>query len=271
MTDSLGRARRRTGRVLAVIAAYATWPALAQPPPSLDGVWSGVFTTQDNPFWQVEDFSCFAGCTKKGYQLFQSLLDDKANDDKPIEALQGQFFGYHRTELREKLTAAGIAVQDAQTEANDPTLLCQPYGWFRESTNPLPILISHDGPNLVIQYEEWEKKRTIYLDGRGHPKTLTHTDMGHSTGRWEGAALVVDTVALEADIFFSFLSGVGYSDQARGTERYTVLDNPRRLYLEITVEDPVNFREPYTVTKTWLYTPDVKLVVDSCGDVPAKP
>jgi hypothetical protein len=30
-------------------------------------------------------------------------------------------------------------------------------------------------------------------------------------------------------------------------------------------------KEPYTMTKTWLYTPDVKLVVDSCGDIPAKP
>jgi hypothetical protein len=43
------------------------------------------------------------------------------------------------------------------------------------------------------------------------------------------------------------------------------------MYLEITVEDPVNLREPYTMTKTWLFTPDVKLVVDSCGDIPAKP
>jgi hypothetical protein len=234
-------------------------------------VWSGVFTTQDNPFWQVEDFGCFAGCTKKGYAFFQSLLDDKANDATPVDALQGRSFGFQRTELAQILTEAGLAIQNAQNEANDPTALCQPYGWFRESTNPLPIEIRNDGKNLVIRYEEWEKTRTIYLDGRGHPKVATPTDMGHSIGTYEGDVLVVDTVGLKADIFFSFLSGGGYSDQAHGHERYKIVDNPRRLQLEITVEDPVNLREPYTSTKTWLYTPDVKLVVDSCGDIPAKP
>jgi hypothetical protein len=274
MIDYLYRARRRAGLNVAgtlMLAAVSPWPALAQQHPSFAGVWSGVFTTQDNPFWQVEDFSCFAGCTKKAYAFLQGLLDDKANDEKPLEALQGQFFGFHRTELKGKLTEAGLAIQDAQNEANDPTLLCQPYGWFRESTNPLPIQIREEGGNLVIRYEEWEKTRTIYMDGRGHPKTLTLTDMGHSIGRYEGDALVVDTVGLKGDIFFSFLSGGGYADQARGHERYTILDSPRRMHLEITVEDSVNLEEPYTSTKTWLYTPDVQLVVDSCGDTPAKP
>jgi hypothetical protein len=47
-----------------------------------------------------------------------------------------------------------------------------------------------------------------------------------------------------------------------------VLDDPRRLELELTVEDPVTFTEPYVVTKTWLSTPEVELLQDSCGDLP---
>jgi hypothetical protein len=270
MTDSLDRAWQRIGRAVALLAAASPFAVPAQER-SFEGVWSGVFTTQSNELWQVEDFSCFAGCSKHAYDQLVALLDDPANDAKPLEELTGQFAGLHRMELAAKLTEAGIALQNAQNEANDPTLLCQPYGWFREATNPLPLEIRKEGDNLVIRYEEWEKTRTIHMDSRGHPKTLTPTDMGHSIGRYERGALVVETVAIKGDIFYSFLSGGGYSDQARGRERYTLADNPRRMNLEITIEDPVMLKEPYTMTKTWLYTPEVKLVVDSCGDIPAKP
>jgi hypothetical protein len=54
-------------------------------------------------------------------------------------------------------------------------------------------------------------------------------------------------------------------------ERYTVRDNPRRLELTLTLEDPVTFRAPLVVTKTWLYTPDVELVQDTCFQQPGKP
>ncbi len=36
--------------------------------------------------------------------------------------------------------------------------------------------------------------RTIYMDGRPHPKNLDPSFFGHSVGHWEGDALVVDTV-----------------------------------------------------------------------------
>ena len=95
--------------------------------------------------------------------------------------------------------------------------------------------------------------------------------MGHSIGRYEGDALVVDTVAIQGDIFYSFITSGGYADGAHATERYTIQDNPRRMNVEITIEDPVMLREPYTVSKTWLYTPDAALIADSCEDYPTRP
>jgi hypothetical protein len=43
------------------------------------------------------------------------------------------------------------------------------------------------------------------------------------------------------------------------------------MNLELTIEDPVMLLEPYVMTKTWLYTPDLQLVQDSCEDLPAQP
>ena len=36
--------------------------------------------------------------------------------------------------------------------------------------------------------------RTIYMDGREHPKDFIPSGYGHSVGKWEGDTLVVDTV-----------------------------------------------------------------------------
>jgi hypothetical protein len=252
------------------LAVMPIWLA-AQQQPNFQGTWSGVFTTQDHEFWNVEDFTCFAGCPPEAYEFLTKLIDDPANAEKPLEELTGQARGFMRAQLAAKLTPEGLGMQNAGTAANDPTISCHSYGFAREATNPLPLQIRGEGGNLVIQYEEWNLSRTVYMDGRQHPKILTPTPLGHSIGRYEGNALVIDTVGIEADIFYSFLSGGGYGNEARGTERYTIAENPRRLNLELTIEDPVMLREPYVMAKTWLFTPDLQLVEDSCEDLPAQP
>ena len=245
--------------------------APAETHPSFEGIWSGFFTTRDHEFWRLEDIACFAGCTKAAYEFMGTLLDDPANDEKPFDALMGQTFQFMYDEMTRKLTPEGVEMQKAVTPNNDPTLDCKPYGFFREAINPLPMVIARDGDSLRIRYEEWDRERTIHMDGRGHPQSATLTEMGHSIGRYEGDALVVDTVAIQGDIFYSFITSGGYADGAHATERYTIQDNPRRMNVEITIEDPVMLREPYTVSKTWLYTPDAELVADSCEDYPTRP
>lgn len=242
--------------------------AQADPAAPFLGTWSGVFTTQQNEFWRIEDFTCFAGCPPEAYDHLTALLDDAANDDRPIDALTGETRVFMRERLASISTSAGVEKQQAVTTANDPTLHCAPYGFVREATNPLPLRILRDGEHVVIDYEEWNLERTIYMDGRAHPADPDPALLGHSIGRFEGGALVVETVGVEPDIYYSFLSGGGYSEELTGVERYTIRENPRRLHLELTVEDPVTLTEPYTIEKTWLWTPDVELVEDSCEDVP---
>lgn len=267
-----GFRRRAPAKALCALVGVVLAPiVIGQTTSGFEGTWSGYFTTQHDEFWQVEDVSCFAGCTPEYRAALGELLDDPANDARPLSELTGEFGSFMRDQLRAISTLEGLAILDANTPANDPTLLCHPYGFVKEATNPLPMMIRRDGENLVIQYEEWNLSRTIYIDGRSHPANLTPTPLGHSIGRLEGGSLVVDTVGVSADLFYSFMTGGGHSDQVRGTERYTVHDDPRRLVLELTVEDPVMLRAPLRFTKTWLSTPDVELVQDSCEDIPGRP
>ena len=62
--------------------------------------------------------------------------------------------------------------------------------------------------------------RTIHLDGE-HPKNLPLTRGGHSTGKWEGDTLVVDTVALAPSVLIP-MAGIMLSDKAHIIERFTV-------------------------------------------------
>jgi hypothetical protein len=245
-------------------------PAYSFAQTDLEGVWSGIFTTRHDPYWRIEDWGCFNGCTDEGTAHLKALLADPKNDHVPVFALIGQSWAFMRESMRPHVIGPGVEIFNTINDATDPTLNCEPYGFAREVVNALPIEIRREGKNLVIDYEEWVERRTIYIDGR-HPKKPKPTRLGHSIGHWEDEVLVVDTVGLSPDIFYPQYAGGGFSENAHAIEIYTVLENPRRLRLDLMVEDPTMLSKPFTVHKIWLYKPEMKLVKDSCKDYPTKP
>ena len=48
------------------------------------------------------------------------------------------------------------------------------------------------------------------------------------------------------------------------TERFTAVEDGSELEYEIVVDDPVNFTEPVTLTKTLIYVPGVELIPFEC-------
>jgi hypothetical protein len=239
--------------------------------PDFTGVWSGVFTTQEDDYWPLEAYACFVGCMPEAYAMYSRLIDDPANDDRPLQELQGEMFAFQRELFRKRFTAEGKARQDTQTEQNDTVMQCEPYGYVREVTNPLPMAIRQAGGNLMFHYEEWNVDRTIYMDGRDHPADLEPSMMGHSIGHYDGDALVIETVGVKGDRLFSFISGGSYSDQMTGTETYTLREGGRVLHVEFLYMDPVILTEPIMIEKDWIATPGLTLLEDSCEDVPGQP
>lgn len=269
MKALLARVRGLAG--FAVLAAGSTTAAAQADDPLAPflGVWSGVFTTQEDPYWGIEEFACFVGCPAVTRDTLKALLEDPANDERAFSELMGQAIGVSVAQFATLLTPLGRQIQAENTAENDPKLLCQPYGFVRQVTNPLPMAISRHGEHLWIEYEEWSLLRPIYLDGRPHPQFRTPSLIGHSVGRVEGGALLVETARVLPDRISDFTQG-GYSDELTAVERYVVKDNPRRLELELTITDPVTLTAPYVITKIWLATPDVELVQDRCSEFPGK-
>jgi hypothetical protein len=94
------------------------------------------------------------------------------------------------------------------------------------------------GPSAVIDCH--------FADGRPHPKKedLWPTDLGDSIGHWEGATLVIDTIARKAGPVVP--NTVGFADlsaQAHFTERLTRIDADT-LQDDMTIDDPQRFVHP---------------------------
>ena len=91
-------------------------------------------------------------------------------------------------------------------------------------------------------YGSYGLARTFYMDGRAHPPAnARHTYEGFSTGRWEGAKLVVETTHLKAG--FVRRNGVAHSDRARMTEYFLRHDD--YMTVVTAVDDPLYFDEPF--------------------------
>lgn len=258
---------------LLVMTLLAAAALRAQPDDGLErflGTWSGVFTTQDNEYWNIEDHVCFIGCPRDQYQTLRSLLDDPANDERSVAELSAEASAVAMQRLQAIMTETGRSIQQENTFANDPKLHCQPYGFARQIMNPLPMIVSRDGDHLLFRYEEWSLLRTVYMDGRDHPAYQTPMLLGHSVGRIEDGVLVIETARVTPDRI-SDGTQAGYSTELTAVERYTVRENPRRLELEVTIQDPVTLTEPYVLVKTWHSTPDAELVQDICSALPGKP
>lgn len=244
--------------------------------PDFTGVWSGVLTTQSNPFWQLPDDLCFPGCPAVLYKHVATALQDAANNPPAVEKLLPPAVAAMIAERTALSTPAGLALIEATEKPGSVELsaYCHPYGFVREALNSLPLAIRKEKDRLVIQYEEFNLKRDIWMDGRSHPAGLKPTPLGHSIGRYEDGALVIDTVAIAADQLTGLQSvniwWGGFADGTSAVERYRIEENPRRLIVELALTDPVTLKGPYVWTKTWLFTPDVELLQDSCEEVPGQ-
>jgi hypothetical protein len=263
----------KTSMAFALLCGFlASNGALAQHDTArFEGIWSGWLTTQEDPAWQVEDYLCFVGCPKAAYDHLTTLLDDPANDARPLDELTGETHAFIVDYLKARSTPDGLALMDGNGEANDTNLDCHPYDFVRSATNPLPFQIARGGDTLTFNYEEWNRTRTVYLDGRAFPATLEPNSLGYSIGHVEGDTLVIETRGLVASTYppITINAAGGHSAQLKATERYTVTPGETpMLTLELTLDDPGTLTEPYVYYKRWIATPAIQILTDSCSDRP---
>jgi hypothetical protein len=133
------------------------------------------------------------------------------------------------------------------------------------SAAPFIAKFVQTGSLLVILFEDNPGFRQVFLDGRSHPSNWDPSWMGHSIGKWEGDALVVDTVGFNDR---SWLGGIGggpvpHTEMLRMTERYRRVDFGH-MDLALTFEDPATFVQPFHANLKFDLTPQEEIVEYVC-------
>jgi hypothetical protein len=142
---------------------------------------------------------------------------------------------------------AGALFANRRTHQLEPHARCKPSGVARVFLTPYGVEIT-ELPELkrvyIFDIGGPHSFRTIYLDGRGHPKNVTPTYYGHSIGWWEGDTLVIDTVGFN-ESFWLDRGGLPSTEEMRTVERLT-RTNMTTLHYELTVNDPGAYTRPWT-------------------------
>jgi len=143
------------------------------------------------------------------------------------------------------------------TARGDPNRVC----WIASGLAPATITIYQRRSQVTMVKADSLRARRIYLN-ESHPQKIALTHAGHSVARWEGDALVIDTVALKgalqvdaANTTTDRFSMIMSSPTLHVVERLSKIDDGARLRQVLHFDDATTRMQPYTITQTYEYAP----------------
>jgi hypothetical protein len=216
--------------ILVMVAAAAVGPSvLAQSPPVVRGI---------NGSWEAyplrgEGFG-------SGVQPKTPVAPPKPVSEPPLK--QPHLDEWRAAQARSaELTRKGLPPVSTG-------MACIPEGMpgMMQGTFPMEILET-PGQVTIIQ-EAYNQVRRVFLGApQIAPQDAEPRFAGHSTGRWDGNTLVVETVGIKESVRFR---NTPHSTQMRITERFRLV-NDEILENQVTIEDPEYLVKPWTWT--WMY------------------
>ena len=277
----------RLAAVLVVAPAIVSGQSGRRVAPNFEGIWNSATTTllerpaqfKDKPFFTKEEAAAWdrefarrneepppgtrqtgTGTYNTVYREFgtrsvktlrTSIITDPP--DGRIPALTPEAAAVKRRRLDAMKTAESAqdtGLQDqclAFLTAGPPML---PYSY----NSNYQIMQTKDA--VVVHAEMIHDARIIRLDGRPHLPPEIRLWMGDSTGRWEGATLVVDTTNFnDSGGFYGDAGGnFGWDRNLHVVERFTLLDADTLLY-RFEIDNPTAFTQPWKGELTMARSP----------------
>lgn len=161
-------------------------------------------------------------------------------------------------------------IKETNGVADDMGAVCNLAGIFRHpSTIGAFYWLPVPGKIVVAFSRELETAgvRRIYITDK-HPPNLSATYLGHSIGRWEKDALVVDSIGFNDKTWL--MSGMEpHTEALHVIEHIRSVANGSLLEFETTVEDREALTTPYSFTRYYKKT-DAERVEDVCNADPGE-
>jgi hypothetical protein len=148
---------------------------------------------------------------------------------------------------------------------NELDLRCLPPGVPRIMLMARPFEIVQTPTRILLMYEGgahvW---RQVWMDGRAHPKDPNPGWLGDSIGRWEGDALVVDSVGFNDKTWLDD-AGHPHTEKLHVIEKYT-RTGPLTMKYDVVIDDPGAYTRSWTFSSSLSFHPGEKLAEDICLD-----
>lgn len=149
----------------------------------------------------------------------------------------------------------------------EPHTRCKPSGGPRQFLTPYGVEIV-DLPELkrvmIMDIGGPHTFRTIYMDGRPHPKDLQPSFYGHSIGTWDKDSLVVDTIGFN-EKFWIDRGQAPHTEKLHLIEKFTRTDMNNMTY-ELTVEDPGAYTAIWSRSSAMTFRAGTELFEYVCQD-----
>ena len=155
------------------------------------------------------------------------------------------------------------AIESYDLLLDDPAYECSPASISRAWANPTPTEIEQQEDRVILRHEYMDVVRTVYLDAGDRPADAEPNVVGHSTGRYDGSTLVIETTGFSPSVI-STVSGLPQTETLRTVERLTLSDDGQTFQHELTHEDPATLVAPWTSTRTLRRAPELTLLAFDC-------
>ena len=162
------------------------------------------------------------------------------------------------------LTASASAKRAEWDPGNEVLLGCTEWNMPRLMANPLPMAFVDEGNVIRLKFEEDDNERLIYMAGTQDVGPDERTLLGHSTGRWDGETLVVETTGIQAGVIDDH--GTPFSAQIHLLERFSVSEDGSRLEYQIAISDPESFLETVSAERYWIWRPEIVVGRYACEE-----
>ena len=166
------------------------------------------------------------------------------------------------TEIGREAFARNVAGLSDGTVEDRARSLCLPDGVPRILASPYPFqIIPEQQGVIVIVYEVNHVFRSIQMNTPEEPLEDLFAYiyyMGHSYGKWDGSELVVRTKGFNQRTFLD-RTGLPHGYRLVVTERYRTVREGQQLQVDVIVEDPDYYSEPWQTRFVYDRHPEVRI------------
>jgi hypothetical protein len=173
------------------------------------------------------------------------------------------FFAILGTARDWPVTEKGQAAILANGEAPTPQKDCIPLGAPALLFYPVANVIEVFDDRVEMHIDWLDSERVIWLDGREHPVASETSLHGHSVGRFDGNALVVDSRNFSPNPI-GFSTGLPSGTGKHLVERFEVSADGKQMIYSGTMEDPEYLTQAVNWSGTWDYRPDMQPSNEMC-------